>query len=72
MFIKFKKESKEYQMILDFWNMCQNFWVPEDRDEYWMDLIKATDGFAAKYKELSISEDLAVALIMYLQKKGET
>ena len=47
---KITQGSEEYQMFLDFWNMCKKFWEPEDNDEYWDDLVKAVTAFNKKHK----------------------
>ncbi len=68
---KFIDGTIEKEMFMDLWNMMQEFWIPEHSDKYWEDMIRATDEFIVKYKELPISKDLALALVMYLDKKQE-
>ena len=58
----FEKQSKERAMFVDFWSMCQEYWIPEDSGEYWDKLIRATDLFMEKYP-CRFASELAVALI---------
>jgi hypothetical protein len=32
---KFLKGSEEWMMFMDFWKLCQDFWEPEDNQDYW-------------------------------------
>lgn len=45
---KFEKGSEEWQMFMDYWELCQKHWIPDDTDEYWQGLI---DGINAFYKK---------------------
>ena len=38
---RFVKGTEEYVMFIDFWKLCQSFWVPEDDDMYWQKLHDA-------------------------------
>lgn len=42
---KFAKGSDEWMMFMDFWNLCQKFWISEDTDEYYEQLIKENNFF---------------------------
>lgn len=46
---EFAKGSKERNMFNDLWELCKNFWIVEDNDRYWTDLIHAADEFEKKY-----------------------
>ena len=45
---KFAKGSDEWMMFMDFWNLCQKFWISEDTDEYYEQLIKENNFFGLK------------------------
>ena len=47
--LSFGKDSEERQMFIDLWDFCQKYWIVEDNDEYWAELIKAADEFAEKH-----------------------
>ena len=48
--VKFEKGSKEWEMFMDFWKLCQKHWVPEETEEYWSTLADDIDTFYKKHK----------------------
>lgn len=48
---KFEKGSEEYEMFTDFWMYCQKFWIAEDNNHYWQELVDATDILEDKYNK---------------------
>lgn len=71
---KFAKGSEEWQLFMDFWMLCQKFWLLEDTDEYWSSLIKETDEFYKKYNSL-FAKKLVLSLVDELDsrcKRGGT
>jgi len=46
---KLEKQDKEWQMFSDYYKIYQDFYVPEDNDEYWNTLIDVSCKFANKY-----------------------
>ena len=56
------KVDEEFQMFADYYKMYQDFYVPEDNDNYWQELIRAVDEFYKKYKT-KLAKDLAIAYI---------
>lgn len=61
--VKFDKGSKEWQMFVDFWNICQKYWEVEINDNYWQDLIDESEEFADKYKDIELSRKLVLSFI---------
>ena len=63
--VNFEKESKERQMFINFWDMCQRFWIPEKDDLYWNEFIAAVDAFTVKYQDIpgNFATKIAVSLI---------
>ena len=59
---KFSKGSEEWQMFMDYWELCQKYWEPEDNDEYWESLINAGDAFCKKY-DSQYARDLVLAFM---------
>ena len=47
---EFPKGSEEYQMFVDYWNLCKKFWIVENNEEYWDSLIAEADKFYKKYR----------------------
>ncbi|MCI9201470.1 MAG: hypothetical protein HFI03_13970 [Lachnospiraceae bacterium] len=66
--VKFEKGSCEWYMFQDYWKLCQKFWFPEDNNEYWDEVIKETNDFYKKYKEIELAENIALAFINTLAK----
>ena len=46
---KLDKTTKEFAMMQEFWKIWQEFFEPEDNEEYWDGLIKATSDFTKKF-----------------------
>lgn len=65
--VKFGKGSNEWQMFVDFWNICQDYWEPEDTDEYWEKVIDRMNFFTNKYK-LEFATKMANAFIESQEK----
>lgn len=53
---KLQSGTEEWMMFVDFWQMCQEFWIAEDTDEYWEALIKKSNEFAEKYKDIILGD----------------
>ena len=68
---EFAKNSEERQMFVDYWNLCQEFWVPEDSDKYWNEVNKDVYAFLDKHAGIEMSSHLGVALIDTLQEKEQ-
>ena len=78
--VKFQKGSKEWDMFRDYWNLCQKFWIPEDREEYWKLVLKESIEFKKKYESLPLANEIRLVLLEHLfrefrnkkkEKKGE-
>lgn len=68
----FDKNSIERMMFIDFWEMCQDFWIPEGQnDSYWKAVLERVYQFTTKYSECSLSMDLAMSLLAYLERQSE-
>ena len=68
--VKFEKCSLEWNMFKDYWNLCQKFWIPEDNDEYWEDVVRETDEFYKKYKDVMLTKGITLELLTCLEKKS--
>lgn len=56
-----EKGTREWQMFGDFFQLCKKYWDVEETDEYWKNLIKDNNDFYNKYKDIALSEKLAIA-----------
>lgn len=61
------KADAEFQMFTDYYKIYQDFYEPEDDDNYWQGLIRAVDTFYKKYNT-KFAKDLAIA---YLNSREE-
>lgn len=59
---RFEKGSEEWLMFMDFWNLCQKFYVPETSDSYWQELVNSVNNFYEKFAKIPLAQKLALAL----------
>lgn len=57
-----KKGDIEYDMFNDYWQICKEYNIPEDADDYWTRLINAGNEFYEKY-ESQYAKDIIIAFI---------
>ena len=73
--VKFQKGSKEWAMFQEYWRICQAYWIPEpNNDDYWKNLFDDVNGFHNKYKDIPLSQHIALGFldaINELTKKGK-
>ena len=68
--VTFEKGSKEQKAFLEFWNICQEFWEPEENDEYWERYIEATNRFLEDYgRDNEMVRHSIINLTTYLETK---
>lgn len=65
----FGKHSFEWEMFANYWKLCKRFWIPEDDDKYWDEVVKETEIFMEKYQSEILSKYIGLALIETLEKK---
>ena len=71
---KFSKGSKECEAFNDIYTICQGFWIPEDKDEYWENVVSETDRLAEKYNNTSAQlfvNTFLSSFIAYLETKSK-
>lgn len=61
----FTKDSQEREMVVALWDMFQKFWIPEESDIYWKELIAEVDVFTAKFQDIpgNLATKIAVSFI---------
>lgn len=67
--MRFPKGSEEWQMFMDYWALCQRYWIPEKSDEWWEVALHDLDVFAKKYGSTVFVRGLCMALVNDLQIK---
>jgi hypothetical protein len=65
--VKFAKGSEEWQMFIDFWTLCQKYWIPEESDEWWENALHEIDAFAKKYGSTVFIRGMCMTLINRLE-----
>ena len=60
--VRFQKGSEEWMMFGDLYKLMQDYWEPEDTDEYWLSLSAAVRDFHDKY-QTEIAKELALAVM---------
>ena len=66
----FDKNGVERKMFADFYKMCEEYWTPDGSDDYWNAVVKASDEFNDKYKDLHpMVFQLTMAFIKGLEDK---
>jgi len=67
---KFTKDSAEFKMFGDFFNLCKEFWGVEESREYWESIVNKTDEFIKKYETdtKGFSKRLGYALLCQQEK----
>lgn len=68
---RIKQGDVEWQMFKDYWILVQQFWEPENNDEYWEQLNKAADEFHFKYPNEILARKIAGAFVESLGIKLE-
>lgn len=68
---KFLKGSEEWMMFMDFWKLCQDFWEPEDNQEYWKNASESVMSFGRKYESMIFARIIALAFMDYLETKAK-
>lgn len=67
--MRFPKGSEEWQIFMDYWALCQKYWIPEKSDEWWEVALHDLDVFAKKYGSTVFVRGLCMALVNDLQIK---
>lgn len=67
---RFEKGTELHQMINDYLRLLQQFWVVEDTDIFWEEVMNAIYDFYGKYK--SVDEIFSVTMALaFLDVLGE-
>ena len=66
--VKFPKGSEEWMMFGDLYKLMQEYWEPEETDEYWNSLVSAAKEFHNKY-QTEVARELVLAIVCAMEKK---
>ena len=68
--VKFQKGSEEWMMFQDYFKLVQDYYIPEDTDEYWEEVIREVDIFAKKYQgNVPLARGIALAFVTTLEEE---
>lgn len=46
-------------MFMEFWGLCQKYWIPEQNDEWWDEALREMDLFAKNTGQQYLSVSFA-------------
>lgn len=64
-----KKTDEEFAILQEFWKILQDFYEPEDTDEYWNRLLDTTIKFERDHPDNLLCMQLILLILNYLEKK---
>ena len=64
-----KKTDEEFVILQEFWKILQDFYEPENTDEYWDKLLEVTIKFEREHPNNLLCEQLILLILNYLEKK---
>ena len=68
--VKFQKGSEEWMMFQDYYKLVQKYYIPEDTDEYWEEVVKEVDIFVKKYQaNVPLARNIALAFANTLEEE---
>ena len=65
---KFDKNSEEWIMFMDYWQLCQKYYIPENTEEYWENLREDGKLFVKKHRN-SFARELFMAFHNEMERK---
>ena len=63
------KTDEEFAILQEFWKILQDFYEPEDTDEYWNKLLDTTIKFERDHPDNLLCMQLILLILNYLEKK---
>ena len=64
-----KKTDEDYAVLQGFWILLQEFYEPEDTDEYWDGFLKATIALEHAHENNLLCNELILMTLNYFEKK---
>lgn len=68
---KFLKGSEEWMMFMDFWKLCQDYWEPENSQEYWKNMSESVVSFGNKYQSIPLARIIAMGFMDSVEFKAK-
>lgn len=64
-----KKTDEEFAILQEFWMILQNYYEPEDNDDYWSKLLDTTIKFERSHPDNLLCEQLILMILNYVESK---
>jgi hypothetical protein len=68
---RFSKDTEEFMMFQEFWQLCQKYWEPEDNDSYWENVAADSSTFTKKYSGSVFAKEVSMAFLTSLDIKSK-
>lgn len=68
--VKAKDIPEEQQMWTDIWNWRKKYYYPEDKDEWWEDMIQSSINLGEKYNT-TLCKKIIYAILDDLKARGK-
>ena len=70
---KFTKGCPEWLMFQDFYRFVQSYYLPENREEYWISCIDSISELFRKHKNVPLTKHILLGFLNYIEEasKGE-
>lgn len=68
---KIPSGSEEFMMFKEFWRIYQEYYDPEDNEQYWESAMNDISRFYQDFAEFPIALELALALTSCFEKKSK-
>lgn len=67
--VRFLKGTEKWIMFMEFWNLCQKYWIPEREDSWWNEALGEIEAFQKRNGSTVFVRGLGMALINHLEIK---
>ena len=71
---KFEKDSIEWSFFMELWKISQEYWIPEEENEYKEKLYSAIEDFKNKYAAMDgdFVKDICNALLLSIMRRSKS
>lgn len=69
--VVFERGSGEWEMFKDCYRFAEKYWVPEDNEEYWRNLVEDYEAFIQKHAAIPLAAGIGLAVVKYLEDRAK-
>ena len=66
---KLGKDSEDFNFFAEYWKLYQDFYIPEERETYWQELLDAEDKLLRKYNGNKFLCDIIMAYNTEIERR---